>query len=120
VMTESEQKGDKWKSVKELNDEMGPLKLAPNFSEEYTSTDNRGVLFTGCLFWETDEGASIFDNFEKGEAWEDMSVEKIIAKCGALYQNEYDLDETHPYSDGSFWPCVVLPSNNASKNDGNA
>eukprot|EP01083_Nonionella_stella_P145130 454181_1 len=44
---------EKWTSAKELNDMLAPLRIAPDFSEKFKSTDNRGVFFTGFHIWNT-------------------------------------------------------------------
>ncbi len=90
-------------SVKELNDAMGPLKLAPDFGLEYTSTDSGGILFTGCFYNENDE--RFWTDFDSNEPWEGMTVGHIIHRYGASYGDEFNVDDES--EDGLFWPCVV-------------
>ena len=97
---------EEWVSAKQRNEDLGPLKLAPDLSDKHISNDSRGVLFTGCLYDENDE--DFFDDFEEGEPWRGMSVLEVVSKYGAANGDAYILDETYPYTDGSFWPCVVF------------
>mmetsp|Transcript_10354 Transcript_10354/g.15666 ORF Transcript_10354/g.15666 Transcript_10354/m.15666 type:complete len:753 (-) Transcript_10354:152-2410(-) len=97
---------EEWTSAKEVNDKLAPLRTAPNFSEKYKSTDNRGVFFTGCSYMEHDE--SFWERFDSDEPWNTMEKDQIIVKYGKLYEIEdmYRLDEEHNPL-GDFWPCVV-------------
>ncbi len=90
-------------SAKQLNDEMAPLRLAPDFTADFISTDSRGVLFTGCHYNEGDE--SFWDEFNDGEPWEDMPIGKVINRYGNSYGDEFDIEDES--SHGPFWPCVV-------------
>jgi hypothetical protein len=94
-----------WTSAKVLNNELGPLPVAPSISEDYISTDSREVLFTGCLYQR--DSYHDWDDIHE-ENWEDMAIDEIVAKLGTPAMDDYDIDETHHYTDGSFWPCVVL------------
>ena len=110
--------GEKWKNAKELNDKLLPLAVAPNFSKKYISTDSRGVLFTGCLYWAEDE-VDLKDIHQEG-SWEDMPVTEIIAKYGWTAKHDYDVraGKYPSYGDGNFWPCVVTkPEGDESKDD---
>lgn len=119
----------KWKSAKELNDALGPLREAPNFSEKFISMDDRGVLFTGCFYNPNDDSEERFwEHLHRDEeSWEDMEVENIVSKFGTpandVFAIEDSLDDINPstpfssYFDGSFWPCVVTEDEEGLSND---
>ena len=95
--------GGEWKSAKVLNEELGPLIVAPGI--DVTSTDSRGVLFTGCLYEpdDDDEWEIDFDG-----DWESLPIDDLINEFGTPAKDFCFIDSNYHYSDGSFWPCVVL------------
>eukprot|EP00551_Chaetoceros_affinis_P012291 CAMPEP_0203668890 /NCGR_PEP_ID=MMETSP0090-20130426/5404_1 /ASSEMBLY_ACC=CAM_ASM_001088 /TAXON_ID=426623 /ORGANISM="Chaetoceros affinis, Strain CCMP159" /LENGTH=726 /DNA_ID=CAMNT_0050533445 /DNA_START=123 /DNA_END=2303 /DNA_ORIENTATION=+ len=101
-------KEEKWTSAAKLNEELLPLKLAPNLSADHVSLDSRNVLFTGCYYYEDDEG--FFESFDEdeGSSWEGQPMDEVITNYGRTYGHKYPVHENRVYSDGSFWPCVVF------------
>eukprot|EP01083_Nonionella_stella_P090921 254123_1 len=95
-----------WISAEERNDKLGPLQIAPDFSEKYMSTDDRGILFAGCLYYEDDEG--FWDDFQNSDAdTKNLSTEEIISKYGYDYGHVYHMDNRDARTYGYHWPCVV-------------
>ncbi len=97
-----------WKPAKILNDELGTLPIAPTLNEKYITTDNRGLLFTGCYYYEDDE--EFWERFENQDhSWSETEKEETITRFGRDYGEEYAVDENKTYAaDGDFWPCVVV------------
>ena len=93
-------------SSRALNDELGPLPLSPNFSEEHL-VDENGLL-TACLYWEDETDEFVLDN---DVYWEKLSVDEIINVYGLDYGVYFILDDKEAYSDGWFWPCIVTKKN---------
>ncbi len=100
----------RWKSMKELNDELAPLQEAKDLEEESTSTDSLGLLFTGCLYWEDLDRA--WDDFEYWDddiqEWDHLTLDTVIEKYATSADGDFNINESGSYADGSFWPCVVL------------
>ncbi len=89
--------------MKELNDAMGPLKIAPDFSMECICTDSQGILFTGCFYIENNE--RFWTGFDSNEPWEGMTVGQIIHRYGTSYADQFNIDNESTH--GLFWPCVI-------------
>ena len=96
-----------WSPVKKLNDELGPIPIAPNLDPKFITMDNRNVTFTGCYYYEDD--VTFWTTFEGEEkSWLEMQKDEVIHKYHRNYGEAFMVDENQSYSDGAFWPCVVL------------
>ncbi len=101
-----------WTSITTLNRELGPLPLAPSLHENYISSDFNKVLFTGCYYYETNESLPQREEkfqMEPEQSWMNMPIQQVVQKYGRISGNTvYKVDENGTYSDGDFWPCVVV------------
>ena len=100
-----------WKPAKILNDELTPLKIAPSLSEKYITMDNRQSLFTGCYYY--DDGDSDFNEWVQEESnqslwWLKIDKKRAIKRFGSDDDEDFEVFEDQMYSDGDFWPCVVI------------
>ena len=90
-----------WKSANVLNNELGPLEVAPDLSENHISTDSCGVLFTGCLYER--ESYDDWDGCADADIeWEHWAINDVITEFGTPAQNDYGIEEAISYADGSF------------------
>ncbi len=106
---DGEKEEEQWTSATKLNEELLPLKLAPNLNAEHISLDSRNVLFTGCLYDDVEEDFwSSFEEEGNNVLWENQSIDDVVTRYGRPYGNQFEIDEDIRYSDGSFWPCVVF------------
>jgi len=110
-----------WKSVKELNDELLPLTIVADFSDDMddiTNVDSRGLLFTGCFyqyyetdFWDRFDDEDFWDQFDDEEPWREMEFEEVIDRY-SYPADGFDLDPGATYTDNTFWPCDVIRKDN--------
>ena len=98
-------------SIASLNNKLNPLPIADNFDSENSSTgQNRGVLFTGCAYWERE--TSFWDDLESGVQWKEMSRKEILHRYSKRHEERDAIEEEdsaqESFVDGVFWPCVVV------------
>ncbi len=111
---------DQWTSLGDLNRSLKPLILAPNLDEKHISTDSRGLLFTCCYyyedrdyFWQSLREEKTNEKIKISyEPWNQMPLQEILDRYGKDYPaDKFKVDENGTYSDGDFWPCVVIKKN---------
>jgi len=108
---EQDQKEEKWISTKELNEELGPLTVAPNFSAKHISFGAQNGMFTACFYYEDDQ--RFWDQFGDEETWDETtSINGTINKFGKSYGEAYDVEE-YEVESGDFWPCIVTRKDSA-------
>ena len=115
-------KNKKWTTAKELNKSLGPLEFSRDLSAQYITNDSHDSLFTGCYYpyydddYDDDEGtwSSLED---ENILWQDLPIDEAIQKYGADYDaSVFAIDENGTYSDGQFWPCVVVDKDEEQDN----
>jgi hypothetical protein len=105
-----------WTSAKKLNEELGPLKIAPSLGAKHVISDSREVLLTGCFYYEDD--TDFWTDFsDSDDSWRQMTLDEVVDKYGRDYGNEYEVIEDETYSDGSFWPCVIIDNDDSSSEE---
>lgn len=107
---------NEWTSARQLNEELKPLDVAPGLSVEHLTTDGRGSLFTGCYYYEDDE--DFWNSFGgRDMAWRRMAKDQLFHKFGRTYGEDFAVDENARYSDGSFWPCIVIDKDESESDE---
>jgi len=91
-----------WISAKVLNEELRPLKNAPDI-DEMTSAENQGVMFTGCAYSTNDDWEIKFEG-----DWKSLPIDDLINEFGTPAPEFCFIEKRHYDTDGSLWPCVVL------------
>lgn len=102
-----------WKSVKKWNEELAPITPTNDLTDVDICANDGGPIFTGCLYDEyMDEYWDTFEDIE----WTQLTVAQIMEHYKTPANGNYEIDDSFPYTDDNFWPCVVFQRDESNDN----